>query len=271
MRYAMAAVACTIGLVVSIPRVQAGVLYGIESWGQERLITLDRNDATATDIGFFIDTFGPFGLAHDPNSDTLYLTNQVDDRLYTVNQTTGESTPIGNPGDIGANAPHGLAYDPNANILYMSDTETNQLFRVNTANGVGISIGPFGGPFGGVEGLGFDADANILYGLSDLSDEILTINTTTGAAASLALSLPSGTWGGLDYDSELNVLWATNRTDRNLYRIDPVALTFTAIGSTQGSGSSTSVHGLAFKIPEPATGVLLAGFALLGLRRRRRQ
>ncbi len=259
--------ASTCLLAVATPA-GASVLYGIEAWGQERLITIDRSDATVFDVGPFNDVFGPFGMAYDLAGDTLFLSNRVDDRLYTVDQLTGAATPVGNEGDIGADQPHGLAYDPNADVLYMSDVATNQLFSVDPDTGVGTLIGPFGGPFGQVEGLGFDPVTNTLFGLMGINDELITIDTSTGAASTL-FELPSGDWNGLTYDGELDVLWATNEIDLGLYRIDHVAMTADFVGSTLGSGSSSGVHGLAFKIPEPATGVLLGAMMACAVGRRR--
>lgn len=97
-----------------------------------------------------------------------------------------------------------------------------------------------------MEGLAFDPATNTLYGLDDTSERIVIINTSTGAATPLPNTLSaSGLWRGLDWDSELSVLWATRVNPGQLHRVDPLTGTSIFIGSPP-----TFVQGLAFKRPE---------------------
>lgn len=113
--------------------------------------------------------------------------------------------------------------------------------------------------------MGFDPATSTLYGLDDFADTVVIISTVNGVAMQLSNPLPAGSWRGLDWDSQLGVLWATRISAgqplqlNELYRVNPSTGAATLVGTLP-----TSVDGLAFKAPEyqvnqPGAALLING------------
>jgi hypothetical protein len=246
-------------LVVSVSAfAQGGMLYGVDI-SADQLGTIDRNTAAFTPIGpNGAGVVALTGLAYDANQDVLYAIQPGSPSLYTVNQSSGLATLVG-PTLLG-NA-NGLAFDPNANLLYAADLG-NALYTLNVLTGNATLVAPITGA-GAIEGLGFDSATGTLYGLSDSLDKVVTISTSTGVATPLPTTLPStGLWRGLDWDSELGVLWASKVNSGQLFQVDPITGAGTLIGALP-----TFVQGLAFKpgLPEYQVNQAAASLSINGI------
>jgi hypothetical protein len=261
------AVAALTAIAAAPAVTRAGELLGSDVW-PHRLIEIDRDDASVTEIGVHgVCTMS--GLAYDSNNDVLYGIAPCTDNVYRVDRVTAEATMIGAPGALGYGNPNGLAYDPVSDVLYGTDNNTNALFTVDTQTGAAHEIAIMHGGFTEIEGLGFDAAAGILYGITQLQRRIVTIDTGDGRVAETSGELPDLIWRGLDYDSERRLLYASAVDiwgDSKLYSFDPESAQLAFVGETVGA---SSVQGLGF-VPEPSSAVLwiLAG-TTLGARRRR--
>lgn len=213
------------------------VLYGVDI-GADQLGTIDRTTAAWTVIAP-VGASSLTGLAVDPNQNVLYAVDPTNNSLYTVNQSTGQRTLVGPTGFSNVNA---LAFDPNNNVLYSTSLNGNILFTINVANGAGTQIAPITGA-SNIEGLAFDPASGTLYGIDDGLDRVVVIQTGTGVATPLPTVLPStGLWRGLDWDSDLGVIWASKVNPGQLVSVNPVTGAGTLIGSLP-----TFVQGLAFK------------------------
>jgi hypothetical protein len=231
--------ALVIFLVLSACAGAQSVLYGVDI-SADQLGTIDRTTGAWTVIGpNGAGVNALTGLACDPNLNVLYAVDPNNNSLYTVNQSTGGATLVGPTGFSNVNA---LAFDPNTNTLYSTSLNGNNLFTINVATGSGTLIAPITGA-SNVEGLAFDPASGTLYGIDDGLNKVVVIQTGTGVATPLPTTLPStGLWRGLDWDSELGVIWASKVNSGQLFSVDPVTGAGTLVGSIP-----TFVQGLAFK------------------------
>ncbi len=182
------------------------------------------------------------GMAHDPNTDTVYATTYFGALLVTIDRATGALTTVGS---TSASDMHGLAFDPNTDTLYGMNAAggSSQLYRLETATGTGTAVGNpvFGAAVGG---LAFDAVTNTLYGVDDgpaTGTQLVTIDVTSGAHTVV------GPLGGvrdadaLAFCADDGMLYSINDTTEQLISIDPdtgaatvIAVTSTAWGETYG-------------------------------------
>jgi DNA-binding beta-propeller fold protein YncE len=100
-RVQVATLLVAVALLVPAPLVQAGTLYGFSDVFNQ-VYAIDTATGLATvigggDIGDILLSSGVGGLAYDPDTDTLYMSNAAE--LWTIDPTTGLGTVIG---------PHGL-------------------------------------------------------------------------------------------------------------------------------------------------------------------
>ena len=250
-------VALPIALVLSAAGfAQTGVLYGVDI-SADQLGTIDRNTAAWTVIAP-VGASALTGLACDPNQNVLYAVDPANNSLYTVNQSTGLRTLVGPTGFSNVNA---LAFDPNGNVLYGASLNGNNLFTINVTNGAGTLIAPITGA-SSIEGLAFDPASNTLYGLDDVQEKVVVIQTGTAVATPLPSALPStGLWRGLDWDSELGVIWASKVNPGELVQVNPATGAGILVGTLP-----TFIQGLAFKpglplyqVNQPAASFLING------------
>ena len=172
---------------------QTPLLNGVASHGGDlyvttlnpgRLYRININTSTGTQIG--IDDFGdadegkPYGIAsHAASPDSraeLYMIGSGADRLYTVDATTGETTPIGTgPGfGVGETLPSGLA--SHNGRLYMTGNTNKHLYEIDAATGEAVRVG------NAVEfGVGESHGRGIATGYTRPTG--FTIDTTTGEIA----------------------------------------------------------------------------------------
>jgi uncharacterized protein YjiK len=189
------------------------------------------------------------GLAYDPVGHVLYGTSvgnatQAIGRLFTIDSTSGQGTPLGALVDAQGNgytAVEGLAFDPNTRTLYGSDTLRDKLLRIDRLSGRVTPVGLLG--FGEVAGLAFNPATNTLYGVDNATDRLIRINTTTGAGTAIG-ALGSGNVEGLEFDTVSGILYGSDTVTLKLLRINVTTGLATAVGTT-----GYKVDGLGGRIP----------------------
>ncbi len=118
------------------------------------LYTFSLATGTSSLVGTTRDEIGPItvdGLAFNPANGLFYALTDADDRLYTLNATTGVLTGVGALG-VSPNSGFG-ALTFNGGVLYAAINDS--IFTVNPATGRATAIPPsgFGTDFGSVSGL----------------------------------------------------------------------------------------------------------------------
>ncbi len=116
--------------------------------------TLGGGTTTATLVGPTTDALGPItvdGLAFNPANSVFYAITAEDDRLYTLNTSSGLLTPIGTGlGVKPGNSFGALTFDNGTLFGVINDG----LFTINTTTGVATAAGNgLGTDFGSVSGL----------------------------------------------------------------------------------------------------------------------
>jgi hypothetical protein len=227
--------------------------------------------------------------------------------LYTVNQSTGALTPVGDIGvEIGDLTNIG-------GTLVGINISNNGLYTINPTTGAGGSFVTVTGTRGPITSIAYNPVTNVLYGnTTDAfsgSDILYTIDPVTGAATTVG-GLSVANLFGLGF-GQTGSLFATTQTG-NVYSVDPLTGTVTLLGAgsvgvlfdvasrpednvlfagpdnsslvtlnpvtgagtTVGPfGSFTNIAGLAFlggAVPEPSTwAMMLLGFGAIGVSFRR--
>ena len=233
----------------------AGLLYAVQD-NTDTLISIDTDTLITTEIGSLGVSFNFGGMAYDPNSDTLYMTDgMLGSNLYTVNRTSGQATLIGNHGvkDL-----FGLAFDSTNNVLYGSQFASGKgFYSLDTTSGSTTTIkDPMDSGFGG---LAYDSNRDMLVGILDGSGALYDIDRATGIQTYLT-DAPTNN-SGLAYDSDNDLFWDIDWSG-NLYSYDPKnnysqTTILTGLGAHDGLAYVSSV-------PVPAA-VWLFGSGLIGL------
>lgn len=132
-----------------------GVLYGIQTFGADRLYTLNTTTGQGTVVGIIVVDGDSSAMAFDADN-TLYVLDTRNELLYTVDPananiltTVSLSLALGNAA--------GMDFDPESGLLYVADggtTGTNMLYTLDPANGALGLIGDTG-LSGGLSGLEF--------------------------------------------------------------------------------------------------------------------
>jgi len=161
--------------------------------------------------------------------------------IYTVDETTGTMTYVGNAGTGGLN---GLAYDPISGILY-GGSVTN-LYTIDQGTGVATLVGPFNG-LGWMISIACDGFGN-MYGIDlDLSDApFYSISTSTGAATLIGhLGIPLNFGQDMAYDIDNDILYHCavryygGSYYPELYTIDTTSGSATFVGSLYNGDQTT--------------------------------
>ena len=221
------------------------------SQGKAELIGGDLNSQVEK---FNVNLSTPYGLAFDPNTNTLYMLSSS--RLYTLNTSTGAATQVGVATQFGASESNarGLAFDPNTNTLYMVGSSTDRLYTLNTSTGVATRVGSainFGVSESVPVGLAFDSDTNTLYMIGGGTDRLYTLNTSTGVATRVGSATLFGVSEafpqGLAFDLNTNTLYMVGSSNDALYTLNTSTGAATRVGSADRFGVSESApRGLAF-------------------------
>lgn len=228
--------AVTLTTLVSMTPILCGheVLYGSDA----RTDTLKLIDVGSGDCH----TVGPWGasgvaggMAYDPHSDRLFLSNVGSlGRVTTVDRRSGTTTDL--PVRSATMGIGGLAFDRNTSTLY--GVTPNDLITIDTATGAGTVVGPLGISGAGA-GLAYDHVSDTLYMVEQLTASLHVIDTATGSATLIGPCNRTIASAGLAF-SEVHGLILTNDQFQTLCRVD------TSTGNTTAIATIERVQGLAF-------------------------
>jgi len=188
-----------------------------------------------------------------PLAGQMYLSDDEQDAIYTVDLTTGQATLVGPAGlDMSFS---GLAYDSLNGVLYVSDvallgeaagppTDGRNARLTSPEGGTGWNLATVDLASGAltivgdhltssnIHGLAFDSANDVLYGADiDNSGQLSVIDRATGA------STPVGPWGttteirGLAYDAASDTLYGVDYAPGSLYTIDRTTGAATLVGA----------------------------------------
>jgi len=227
-------------------------------------------------------TYNGFAMDFNASATTLFgITNvaAAPQVFGTIDQSTGNFTPIANVTGAGANETNwsGLSSAPDG-TFYASTSGGAGLNNLYTISPTGVTtlIGPIAA---GAAALNIDIaiDRNgQMYGHDIAADQIFKIDKSTGAVTSLG----AGTTGfnanfaqGMDFDWDTNTLYATIYTGGGtgvFASINTTTGAATQIASTTAWNAEMEMS-VKSAVPEPATVAIVGvtGTTLLGRRRRR--
>jgi DNA-binding beta-propeller fold protein YncE len=92
----------------------------------------------------------PFGVAVDPVTNDVYVSNQGDNKVVRIGATGSATTVVGQgaPGAAGnadLSQPHDVLFQPNTRNLFIASTYNNKLFRFDVATGQVVLFAGAGG------------------------------------------------------------------------------------------------------------------------------
>lgn len=215
------------------------------------------------------------GLAYNPNTDTLYGTDQ--NNLYIVNPSDGTTALVGphGPQDV-----TGLTFNSGFTSLY-SLGNNGQLYSIDPTTGAQTAIGPLGVSPADIVDLATDSTGTVYA--AGIDSNLYTVNTTTGVATSLGAITGTGGIGltAIAFAADDTLFAIDTSTDR-LMTVDVVTRVATDVG---GPGIGGDIRGLAVlggglgsatAVPTLSTpgliaiGLVLGITGLLSVKRRRR-
>lgn len=246
-------------------------LFGVRQFPGQ-LIEIDSSSGGSSLVGS-TGINAIYGLAFDSTSDTLFGNDVINNRLVSVDRTTGATTAIG--ATTGVDLPFGLAFDSSTNKLFSFENQNNQLFEIDRFTGSGTAIGAVG--FNLVADIAYDSVNDTLFGVDSIGNRLISINRSTGLGTVVGGQFgisPNVNILSLAFDSSSNTLFGVDADSNQLVTIDRTTGAAAIVGSI---GPGNALTGLEFlppvivSVPEP-TSALLFGIAAvgLGLVRRRR-
>jgi len=169
-----------------------GLWYAIDD-DTKNLGTIDTSTGAFTVIGNTGIASGDVttGMAYDPSSDTMYLTNAVGAaiiHLYTVNLATAAVT------DLGSLTPLIIAIGCSMDgTIYATSISPDSSYIIDPSGPTATEIGPLGIDLNYAQGAAFDKDNGKFYASTYVaSAQLYEINLASGAATPLIGSFPSG-------------------------------------------------------------------------------
>ena len=162
------------------------------------------------------------------------------DVLYSVDKTTGGTTPIGSTSP--ASAPAGLAWDGTA--MYTVDLSGGALMTIDLTTGMPTTVGQTG--LSGWQGIASDpTDGGQLYGITQ-DDQLWRIDRN-GGQTTLVGSGVGGLITALEFDAN-GQLWGFEFSAGDLVRIDKTngAVTFVGSGLNGFQGLTFDSDGTAY-------------------------
>jgi DNA-binding beta-propeller fold protein YncE len=244
-------------VIVAFPA-YSGVLYATDD-STSSFYSINTTTGTATLIGPCGMSLSLTGLAYDTLNMKMYVSDVFGPNGYglgTIDISTGAVTYIG--GHITSSNIHGLAYDSLYDVLYGADTDNgNGLSIINRATGASTFVGLWSAAAAlQIRGLAYAPATDTLYGIDPTN--IYTINRATGAATAVGPhGIASGSYIGLELDSDTEILYSASDLTGNLYSINKATGAATLIGPTgiQVSGLA-AVPGKAFNaVGAPTLGI----------------
>jgi len=197
------------------------------------LYELDRSTGQRTQIGTVsANASTTAGLAHDPATDTIYLTSTGSDSLYTLDLATGTANLVGFYGST-VFVMHGLEWDSSTGTLYGVSSHDNGLYTIDTTTGLATLVGTSG--LLSFTNLVHDSLNNVMYATNSGTDSLYVMDRTTGSVTLIGPLTGPTNPNGLAYDSDTDTVYLVCNITDTLYTVDRQTGLSTVVG---GYGSS---------------------------------
>ena len=115
----------------------------------------------------------PQGLAHDPDTDTLFMVDET--TLHTLDTSTGTATIAR---DIGVTNARSLAYDNDNQTFYVADNRTQMLVRFQSGADTLYTLAGSSDAVQ-IDSISWRESTETMYGISNSTGVLYTIDTTT--------------------------------------------------------------------------------------------
>lgn len=132
------------------------------------VVDVVTNNVVNTIMGF---PTSPWGIAYNPFTNSIYVTDSASNRISVVNTTTDRI--IANmtvPGH-----PIGIIYDPASRVMYATNGLSGTVVGINSTNQIFVNITVGGYPIG----LAYDSQNNYIYVANNANDSIDVISDST--------------------------------------------------------------------------------------------
>lgn len=238
--------------MISLEVASDGTMYGI-GYSDRILYRIDKTTGDSTPVGY-TGILSAMDLAFD-SSGTLWAT--VNNRLWTVDTSTGASTFQANITGISSGSVMGIMFDASDTLLATALTVNSPLYVISTTTGIATIVNSnttFSAPHGGDILLAADSDGLInsatvtITNLLDGTDESLSIITAgSGITASYNSSTGtltlSGTQSAAAYEQVLRTV-TYNNTSQDPNTADRL-INFVVTSGSHDSEIATSVVSVA--------------------------
>lgn len=223
----------------------ANTLYAV-STTQDRLYTVNTATGAAAAVGAQPLGFGNVvALSASASAGTLYGFDTGTRQLITIDAASGIGQPykmtgLGNSFGVQL---AGMAYDAIRQVYYgvaANPAGEQYLLHVHTATGLATSIAKITGVSGTLFDLAYDSARATLYGVNGGS--LYRIDTASGTATLIGNT--GGNPHGLAFDSENNILYASDTNTDQLLTLD----TTTGAKTIKGNLGFGNVEGLAYDV-----------------------
>ena len=166
----------------------AGSLYGLSNgFNDGTLVTVNTATGSATTVGASTGISDLMALAFSPNG-TLYAASWSTDSLYTLNQSTGAASLVGN---LGFGGVMDIDFDSNGNLFGLSSS----LYKINTQTGQGSLVTGLANSC--LMGMAIDStDHFFATDYCNSSTPLYQINTANGALTNLGNTGIANSMGG---------------------------------------------------------------------------
>ena len=223
----------------------ANTLYAVSA-AQDRLYAVNTATGVATAVGAQPLGFGNVvALSASASAGILYGYDSGTRQLITINAGSGigQSHKMTGVGDGFGVQLAGMAYDATRQVYYgvaANPAGEQYLLHVHSATGLTTSIAKITGVSGTLFDLAYDSARDILYGVNGGS--LYRIDTASGAATLIGNT--GGNPHGLAFDSENNILYASDSNTDQLLTLD----TITGAKTIKGNLGFGNVEGLAYDV-----------------------
>ena len=186
----------------------------------------------------------PFGVAFNPNTDKIYVSNFLGNTVSVINSAT--DTVIGSPIAVGTH-PWGVGVNPTTNKIYVSSLGGNNVSVINGATDtvVGSPIAVGAGPYG----VGVNPTTNKIYVANNGGNTVSVINGVTDTVIA-SPAVGTGPYG-IGVNPTTNKIYVSNDNGSSVSVIN--GATGTVIGSPIAVGAGPSAVGV-----NPATAKIYA-------------